>query len=319
MKSTPLYYAAMNGHADACGLLLDMGAEHGWYWSENAPLLIAVENGYTDTTKLLLYRGVNKDIEPYKLMTHATMSGSLDTLRLIWDRSVIDAHLANIMYMHAIYSNAESIKEWLKEEYDIRDMKEREYELLNRDISLYDSWYDSPFITAINEGYVDVARVFLDIVDYNMWAVRAFRHMVQEDNWNKDMMRMLVENGVDIDLGRGDEYMRERCYNVLHYTVSCCSPYYCQRKWQEEKYIERVKFLLELGADVNASTEDGGYTALHIAAGNGCIEMVQLLLDNGADVNDKDFEGDTPIQWTKKSSDVYDLLLEYGATESDSD
>ena len=315
MMSSPLYYAAMNGHADACGLLLDMGAEHGWYWSKNAPLLTAVKNGHTDATRLLLYRGVNKDIQPYKLMTHTTRSGSLDTLKLVWDRSVIDAHLANIMYMHAIYADAESIKEWLNEEYDIRDIEDREYELLSRDIDLY----DPPFRIAVDEGYVDVAQVFLDIADDDMWANRAFRHMVCEGNWDKDMMRMLVKNGVAINLEPEDEYECERCYNVLHYTVSCCSSYYCLRKWEERIYIEKVKFLLELGANVNTSTEDNWVTALHMAAGNGCIAMVQLLLDNGADVDYKDIEGNTPIQWTKKSSDVYDLLLKYGATEPDSD
>ena len=58
--------------------------------------------------------------------------------------------------------------------------------------------------------------------------------------------------------------------------------------------LEKVKQLLENGADVNAGDKDDR-TALMFAAGNGHKEVVELLIENGADVNAKNIMGKTAL------------------------
>ena len=58
--------------------------------------------------------------------------------------------------------------------------------------------------------------------------------------------------------------------------------------------VDRVRDLLERGADVNVRNHKG-QTALHCAARAGFLDIVALLLDRGADVDATDDDGRTPL------------------------
>src|SRR6266581_4609189 len=61
--------------------------------------------------------------------------------------------------------------------------------------------------------------------------------------------------------------------------------------------IERVRTLLEQGADVNARNAFGA-APLHEAAWSGNSTLVDLLLSRGADVNERHAEaGSTPLHY----------------------
>lgn len=53
-----------------------------------------------------------------------------------------------------------------------------------------------------------------------------------------------------------------------------------------DKWLEIAQHLLEKGARVNASGEDGGLTALQLAAGSGDVRCCLLLISHGASLND---------------------------------
>ena len=57
------------------------------------------------------------------------------------------------------------------------------------------------------------------------------------------------------------------------------------------------RLLLRHGADATLRS-NGGFTALHQAAGLGDQEMVRLLLEQeGVDINCRDNDGETPLMW----------------------
>ena len=59
----------------------------------------------------------------------------------------------------------------------------------------------------------------------------------------------------------------------------------------EEGSLERVRLLLDTGADMSILGGSGSGTALHSAARYGQVEIVRLLLQRGADPNALDMDG----------------------------
>jgi ankyrin repeat protein len=79
--------------------------------------------------------------------------------------------------------------------------------------------------------------------------------------------------------------------------------------------LEKVKQLLERGADVNAKDEILGETALMWASSNGQKEVVEFLIEKGADVNAKTRFGNTALMYAseKGHKEVVELLIKKGA------
>lgn len=73
--------------------------------------------------------------------------------------------------------------------------------------------------------------------------------------------------------------------------------------------LDAVKVLLELGANVNAVSEDG--TLLTAACFKSNVELVKILLEQHADVNIKNNAGTTPIMFAimAENEEIVRLLL----------
>jgi ankyrin repeat protein len=81
--------------------------------------------------------------------------------------------------------------------------------------------------------------------------------------------------------------------------------------------VESVSLLLDRGAKINATTQDG-WTALHFACLHGDIGLVQLLLDRGADVSMINTAGVSALglATSRGVRDIIELLLDRGASPS---
>lgn len=76
-----------------------------------------------------------------------------------------------------------------------------------------------------------------------------------------------------------------------------------------------VAYLLEHGANPNQCV--GGWTALHVAVGEGYLVCAKVLLENGADVNVRNANGFTALHCSAQSRfgnvESAKLLLQHGA------
>jgi len=65
--------------------------------------------------------------------------------------------------------------------------------------------------------------------------------------------------------------------------------------------VELAKTLVQAGANVKATTRDGGLTPLSMAATNGSAAMIKVLLEAGADPNSRFVHGTTPLMLASAS------------------
>jgi ankyrin repeat protein len=101
------------------------------------------------------------------------------------------------------------------------------------------------------------------------------------------LMRLLLEHGADPFLGTNQ--------NVTPLMVAAGMGYVQgQSIGDPQDRLEAVRLLVELGADLHATT-DSGESAMHGAATGGVNEVVQLLADKGATLDLKSKDGWTPL------------------------
>ncbi len=79
--------------------------------------------------------------------------------------------------------------------------------------------------------------------------------------------------------------------------------------------LDAVKWLIELGADINASSEDRGYTAVMDAVWKGNKDIAQFLISKGADLNTISKEGQSNLVLAVggDKTELVKLLAENGA------
>ena len=78
--------------------------------------------------------------------------------------------------------------------------------------------------------------------------------------------------------------------------------------------LERAKWLIDKGADVNRRTEDGS-TPLVVAVQRNRIDVAQYLIEHGADINVKNNEDSTALDIARKKehTEIVELLKKHGA------
>ena len=149
-----------------------------------------------------------------------------------------------------------------------------------------------------------------------------------------DIIRWLLNHGTDVDACSPDGYtplneaacaMQLEAVQVLfdhHADINSqdgmgrTSLYWILAHFgSNEKFVDMVQLLLELGANPNICTTDNHRTPLHEASSQGLLEAARLLLSHEAKVDEKDRWGKTPFQLaaSKGHEELTKLLVEHGA------
>jgi ankyrin repeat protein len=158
-------------------------------------------------------------------------------------------------------------------------------------------YYNTPFETAIKNGYLDVTKVFLekgaDVKSTDKYG-RTPLHWAADNGYLDEVKYLVEEKGADVKAT--DSYGR----TPLHRAA-------------ENGNLDVVKYLVEeKGADVKAANEYGN-TPLHWAAENGNLDVVKYFVEEiGADVKAADRYGRIPLHWAVYNGklDVVKYLVE---------
>lgn len=113
---------------------------------------------------------------------------------------------------------------------------------------------------------------------------------------NPEMVQLLATSGADVTraadsgttalmlaAGLGKRQATDMFTFIKYYT------------WTEERAIETIKRLIDLGADVNAANEFGE-TALHGATYHAALKVMQFLVERGAKINATNWADQTPLR-----------------------
>jgi ankyrin repeat protein len=142
-------------------------------------------------------------------------------------------------------------------------------------------------------------------------------------------VKMIIEKGADVNLesesgntALGDAAGNDFQYDsLLRYLVSKGAKVNSQNipliDAVYSKSLEKVKFLIGKGADVNKKRAINGLSPLFEAGFNANYEMAAYLIDNGADVNIENFDGQSVLYHSltsfNGSYEVIKLLIDKGA------
>jgi ankyrin repeat protein len=174
----------------------------------------------------------------------------------------------------------------------------------NINVNVKDDEYGrTPLHWAVMNGNVEIAQLLLqngaDVNARSNNGSSPLHVAIKESNLHVDIVKLLLENGADVHARKNGEtplclaalinYRLSDSNNdtplslaeLINYPFASFSD---SNSKLNEDLVEIVKLLLEKGADVNASNENGE-TPLHSASKNGQFEITNLLLKNGADVN----------------------------------
>ena len=175
-----------------------------------------------------------------------------------------------------------------------------------REKYLRDNWSSitrASLFWAADFGYIDILRCLIENgVDINSFSADNYnctRLMKAVENGDKDVVTFLIDHGANVAI-------KDKCgYTALHRACIIyhdCSP-------------EVLSCLIENGADVNLST-DKNRTPLMTACEYGHVNTVTFLIEHGANVNLQDWTGLTAVHYAVRGSqacEILSCLMENGA------
>jgi serine/threonine-protein phosphatase 6 regulatory ankyrin repeat subunit B len=125
------------------------------------------------------------------------------------------------------------------------------------DINARDSVDRSPFHIALNEGYGEVAKL-LDKTDSCVLSIAA-------SLGDREVVKRILEDKSEEERVIITNPEKEGKRGPLHFAANCGS-------------LEVVKLLVENGADISSSANDG-FTPLHMAASDGYSDVVEFIVE----------------------------------------
>lgn len=188
---------------------------------------------------------------------------------------------------------------------------------------------ETPLMQAVRNDHWDTVNLLLDrgasLTAENVYGQSALSYAVMDDR--VELIELLVSQGADVNkdkelifiaIARGYtdsvEALVEAGYNLTERNALGNTPLMEICRVGDGEWEETTEYLIEKGADVNATTPNGTTGLMHAVVNKNYI-AASILLDSGANVNAVNLSGTTALMLAAKRDLVQyvRLLLEEGA------
>ena len=307
--STPLHWAALEGHKDIVELLINRGAEvnatseiGGW-----TPLHMAASKNHIQVVSFLIKKGADEDAK-------AIIGGWTP---LHW--AALEGHKDIVELLIKLGANINSKDNMGNTPLDLAIQYER------LDIAEYLSTYSANTGTihvVARNGYFAGVQAYLDNgVDINARDENGSTplHLAALQG-HKDIVELLINRGAQVNANdNSGSTPLDRATQGSHTAIADLLRTQGANTSQDLKGIinaatngdlASVQAYLDAGVNINAR-DSNGWTPLHWAASEDYDQIVKLLIDNGAKINVKDDLGDTPLDFA--DIETSKLLISNGA------
>jgi cytohesin len=264
-ESTPLHYAALEGHMEVAELLIDKGADMSARDSYNrTPLLLATSDNHKDIAELLIAKGsdVNaQDVDGRTILHHAAAGyGRKEIVKLLIAK-VADVNTKD-QHGKTPLDDVEA-QIWEDDSSEDKTAKKETANLIRKHGGKSGA-ADSIHVAAM-VGNVEAVQQHLDSgVDVNIknkLGRTPMLYAIKRDD--KEISELLIAKGaIQVPRIRINDAVRR-------------------------SNIEAIKQHLAVGTNVDERDYDGESTPLHLAADFGEEDIAELLISGGANVNAK--------------------------------
>jgi ankyrin repeat protein len=310
---TALMWAVAEGHADAARVLIEHKADlHARSNSGATPLFFAARHGDLETVRTLIAAGADvnerRPDEATPLLV-AVVNGRADVVDLLLDHGADPNVEGGVTDVGRPGTRAKP----RKVTFPYRQVTEEQAG--NRTGG---NLWGTPLVAAVHVGNPELSDVQVSVPIDRVRVIKALlAHGAQvnaqirseEPRWagvryhallvgatplllaakasDLEVMRLLVASGADPAIATTNHT------TVLMAATGIAWSSGVDRAGESEA-LEAVRFLVQLGVDVN-SVNDLGETPMHGAAYRGANSIVQFLVDHGAKIDAKDKMGRTPL------------------------
>ena len=298
------------------GVAINGQTDHGW-----SPLLEAVHEENEAITQLLLDAGANVGLADHKgrnAILIAAREGSLPIVELLVAKganvNAKDNQGHTVLY-YAIEGSNTALVSWL----------------LDRGADV-NAWHGrrTLFMEAVDEGNIEIVKLLLDRgANVNDATAEGYSALMEAaDEGNKEMVALLINEGAQVNAvtKHGHTALTEAVDSgekeVITYLLDKGAKVEMDNTHPsplmeaiENGNIPLMKLLIENGADIN-KTNENGFTPLMEAVDEGEFGVVKFLVEElGVDVNAQAKEGWTALfeALDEGEEQIFSYLLEHGA------
>ena len=268
---TPLMFVARRGNVQAATLLLAEGADVNAVSTDGStPLLVAAVRGHVDLALALLARGANPNMDK---------------------AGYTPLHWASGVWEAPITFDYELRGEWAA----IRGVPTREGKLrLIRALIAHGADLNAQLTKTPprNASSIFPDHELVGATPFFLAAVAA----------DAEVMRLLLAAGADPTLPTKDENVPliAAAGGFLRVDYETSIP--------EAQVLDAMRWLLEIGSDINA-TNARGMTALHAAALGGLDTVVEYLVPQGASLTAETNDGKTPLEMAVRTELTMQIIV----------